>query len=127
MASHPTSAQLSADAMAQPNVSGALKKIFRYDHGLMLQFFLIIPLVTTGIILDLNAFQWIALSVVTSFFLFAGIARTAAHLQLQAEDELDSVKGSRVSLMGNSLLALTGMMAIFTYMAVFIPHLVSQL
>ena len=104
----------------------ALKTILRNDPGLILQLLLVLPVVSAGILFNLNAIQWVLVGFVTLIYLIACVVRTAALLQIQHDDSLDSFKVSRIKCMGNAILTITAALSLLTYLLVFVP-VISQL
>lgn len=104
----------------------ALKTILRNDPGLILQLLLVLPVISAGILFNLNAIQWVLVSFVTLIYLIACVVRTAALLQIQHDDSLDSFQVSRIKCMGNAILTITAGLSLITYLLVFVP-VISQL
>ncbi|PID91237.1 MAG: hypothetical protein CSA96_09390 [Bacteroidetes bacterium] len=105
-----------------PLFSGVVK-VLQKDPGLIVQLFFLIPAISGGIIVGLSAAQWLGLLVSTLLFVMAGICRTAANLQLDADAETDSSMGRKIRNTGNVFVAMTGGLAMFTYLVVFVPRL----
>lgn len=99
----------------------ALKSILRQDPSLVLQLLLTLPVIFGGILLHLNAVQWILVSFVTLLYLLAFIMRTAALLQIRADSSLTPFHVSRIKSMGNAILTITAGVSLITYMLVFVP------
>lgn len=114
---------IQARSPALQNVLVGLKKVFTTDPGLILQLLLIIPVFTGGIILRLNAIQWVLFLVVTLMFLVAGIFRGAALQQIKRDDSLSDFQASRIKCMGNALVTITAGISVFTYMMIFVPRI----
>ncbi len=114
---------IQARSPALQNVLVGLKKVFTTDPGLILQLLLIIPVFTGGIILRLNAIQWVLFLVVTLMFLVAGIFRGAALQQIKRDDSLTDFQASRIKCMGNALVTITAGISVFTYMMIFVPRI----
>jgi len=116
-----------ADTTIQAAPSGltrtgsALKSILRNDPGLILQLLLVLPIVTAGILFNLNAIQWVLVSFVTLLYLVAVVMRTAALLQIQHDDTMDAFRVSRIKCMGNAILTVTAGLSLLTYLLVFVP------
>jgi len=105
------------------NIGIGLRKLFVGDPGLSLQILVIIPVITGGIILHLNAIQWVLILFVTMIFLMAGIFRGAALQQIKNDSALTPFHVSRIKCMGNALVTITAGISLFTYMMVFIPRI----
>lgn len=114
---------IQARPAALQNVLAGLRKLFTTDPGLSLQVLLIIPIITGGVILHLNAIQWILIMVVTMMFLVAGIFRGAALQQVKNDTALTPFHVSRIKCMGNALVTITAGISLFTYMMIFIPRI----
>ena len=114
---------IQATPSALQNVLGGLRKVFTNDLGLTLQLSLTIPIIVGGIILQLNAIQWVLILVVTLLFLLAGIFRTAALLQIKNDTSITPFHVSRIKCMGNALVTVTAGLSLFTYMMVFVPRI----
>jgi diacylglycerol kinase len=108
------------------NVWNGLKKVFVSDPGLMLQMGLATIVVAAGVVLHLNAVQWVLISIVTLLFLMAGIMRTASLLQIRHDESMPAFQASRIRFMGNAIVAVTSGLTLMTYLLVFVPRL-SQL
>ena len=116
-----------ARPIAPQNVSKGLRKVFTNDPELHVQLFFTIPIVAGGIILHLNAVQWILVVLVTALFLVAGVCRTAAMLQTKNDASLSPFQVTRIKAMGNTLLTLTAGISLFTYLLVFVPKIIQLL
>ncbi len=104
----------------------AMKTILRNDPGLILQLLLVLPIVTAGVLFNLNAIQWVLVSFVTLIYLVACVVRTAALLQIKNDDTLNAFQVSRIKCMGNAILTITAGLSLITYLLVFVP-VISQL
>lgn len=120
--SHPDYA-IQASPSTLQNVLAGLRKIFTNDPGLNLQLFLTAPIIAGGIVLHLNAIQWVLVLVVTLLFFLAGIFKRAALLQVNKNTTLSEFHVSRIKCMGNALVILTAGISLFTYMLVFVPKI----
>jgi len=109
------------------NILSALRKVFVFDPGLTAQLMLTIPIIAGGIVLHLNAVQWLLVIFVTLLFLVAGIFRTAAMLQMRHDSSITPFHATRIKLMGNSLVVITAGLSLFTYLLVFIPRILVML
>ncbi len=109
------------------NILSALRKVFVFDPGLTAQLMLTIPIIAGGIVLHLNAVQWLLVIFVTLLFLVAGIFRTAAMLQMRQDSSITPFHATRIRLMGNSLVVITAGLSLFTYLLVFIPRILVML
>jgi diacylglycerol kinase len=118
---------LQASPSALQNVLAGLRKVFTSDPGLTLQIFLTIPIIICGVILQLNAIQWVLILVVTLIFLMAGIFRTAALLQIKSDTSITPFHATRIKCMGNALVTITAGISLFTYMMVFVPKITQLL
>ena len=114
---------IQARPSALQNIGIGLRKIFLGDPGLSLQILLVIPVITGGIILHLNAIQWVLILFVTMIFFVAGIFRGAALQQIKNDTSLTAFHVSRIKCMGNALVTITAGISLFTYMMVFIPRI----
>ncbi|MCK5135907.1 MAG: diacylglycerol kinase [Bacteroidales bacterium] len=109
------------------NVMGGLRKVFVSDPGLPLQLFITIPIIAAGIVLQMNAVQWLLIIFVTLLFLVAGICRTAALLQVSNDTSLSSFQASRIKCMGTAIVVITAGLSLFTYLMVFVPKIITLL
>lgn len=105
------------------NILVGLRKILTNDPGLNLQLFLSIPIIAGGIVLHLNAVQWVLILFVTLLFFVAGILRRAALLQVGRNTTLSAFQESRIKCMGNAIVMLTAGISLLTYMLVFVPRI----
>jgi len=94
----------------------AMKTILRNDPGLILQLLLVLPIVTAGVLFNLNAIQWVLVSFVTLIYLVACVVRTAALLQIKNDDTLNAFQVSRIKCMGNAILTITAGLSLITYL-----------
>ena len=99
----------------------ALASILRKDPSLVLQLLLTLPVIFGGILLNLNALQWILVGFVTLLYLAAFVMRTAALLQINHDTSLTAFHISRIKAMGNAILGITAGVSLLTYMLVFVP------
>ena len=120
--SHPDVA-LQARPSSLENVLSGLRKVFTLDPGLPIQIFLTIPIITAGIVLHINAIQWILLLVVTFLFVVAGIFRTAALYQVKNDSSLSIFHVTRIKCMGNAIVTVTAGISLFTYLMIFVPKI----
>ena len=109
------------------NILNALRKIFSGDPGLILQLFLVIPIVAGGIILRMNTIQWVLISFVTLLFIVAGICRTAAMLQINHDPTMTPFQMTRIRCMGNAMVTVTAGLSLITYLLVFVPKITALL
>jgi diacylglycerol kinase len=117
---HPEIA-LQAPSSALRNTGSAIKKIFAADPAMAAQLCLTIPIIATGIALQMNALQWILVAFVTILFLMAGIFRTAALLQTRHDKSLTPFHVNRIRCMGNAIVTLTAGLSLITYLLIFVP------
>ncbi len=116
-----------AGSSSLPNVMGGLRKVFASDPALTLQLLLTTPVIAGGIVLQMNAVQWMLIIFVTLLFLVAGIFRTAALLQTDRNTSLSSFQVSRIKSMGTAIVVITAGLSLFTYLMVFVPKIVTLL
>lgn len=124
--SHPDFA-IQARSSSPQNVSNGLRKVLAFYPELHIQMFFILSIVAGGIILHLNAIQWILVILVTGLFLVAGVCRSAAILQTKNDSSLSENQVTRIKAMGNTLLTLTAGISLFTYMLIFVPKIIQFL
>jgi diacylglycerol kinase len=105
------------------NVVAGLRRVFTSDPLLILQVLLIFPVITAGILLHINALQWILIGIVILLFLVASIFRTASLLQVNYDTSLTEFHVTRIKCMGNILVVITSGIALFTCMMVFVPRI----
>ncbi|MEN8228198.1 MAG: diacylglycerol kinase [Bacteroidota bacterium] len=105
------------------NVLSGLRKVFFTDPGLPIQILLTIPIIAAGVILHLNAIQWILILVVTLLFVIAGIFRTAALIQVKNDASISPFHVSRIKSMGNAIVTITAGISLFTYLMIFVPRI----
>jgi len=117
---------LQAGSSALRNILGGLRKVYSSDPGLSLQLLLIVPILAAGIAMQINALQWVLITLVTLIFIAAGIFRTASLIQISNDNSQPSFHVSRIKSMGTTLLLITGGISLFTYMMVFVP-MITQL
>ncbi|MFH0758522.1 MAG: diacylglycerol kinase [Bacteroidota bacterium] len=118
---------LQARPTALDHSDSAIKKVFANDPGLVLQLLLVIPIIAAGILLGINALQWVLVSFVTLLFLVAGVFRTAALLQINQDRSITEFHASRIRSMGNALVTVTAGLSLITYLFVFVPQVVQML
>ncbi len=99
----------------------ALGTILKHDPSLVLQLLLTLPVIFGGILLHLNAVQWILVGFVTFLYLGAVVMRTAAILQTKVDSSLTLFHIRRIKAMGNAILSITAGISMITYMLVFVP------
>ena len=99
----------------------AFRSILRQDPSLVLQLLLTLPVIFGGVLLHLNAVQWILVGFVTLFYIGAFVMRTAALLQIKHDSSLTAFHVSRIKAMGNAILTVTAGASLITYMLVFVP------
>jgi diacylglycerol kinase len=99
----------------------ALGTILKHDPSLVLQLLLTLPVIFGGILLHLNAAQWILVGFVTFLYLGAVVMRTAAILQTKVDSSLTLFHIRRIKAMGNAILSITAGISMITYMLVFVP------
>lgn len=99
----------------------AFATILRNDPSLVLQLLLTLPVIFGGILLHLNAVQWILVAFVTLLYLVAFVMRTAALLQIRIDTSLTAFHVNRIKSMGNAILTITAGVSLITYMLVFVP------
>jgi diacylglycerol kinase len=95
--------------------------ILRHDPSLVLQLLLTLPVIFGGILLHLNAVQWILVGFVTVLYLGAVVMRTAAILQTKVDSSLTTFHIRRIKAMGNAILSIAAGISMITYMLVFVP------
>ena len=105
------------------NVMAGLRKVFAGDPLLILQVLLVLPIVTAGILLHINAVQWLLVGFVTFLFIVASVFRTAALLQVDHDSSLSEFHVTRIRLMGTAIVVITSGIALFTCMMVFVPKI----
>jgi diacylglycerol kinase len=99
----------------------AFGTILRHDPSLVLQLLLTLPVIFGGILLHINAVQWILVGFVTFLYLGAVVMRTAAILQTKVDSSLTTFHIRRIKAMGNAILSITAAISMITYMLVFVP------
>jgi len=118
---------LQAAPSASRNMLEGLRKVFNTDPGMNLQLILTVPVIAGGIVLHLNAVQWVLVIIATLLFLVAGVFRTAALLQINKDTTINPFQMSRIKCMGNAIVAVTAGVSLLTYMLVFIPKITQLL
>lgn len=101
----------------------ALRSILRHDPSLVLQLLLTLPVIFGGVLLHINALQWILVAFVTLLYLGAFVMRTAALIQITIDSSLTPFHVSRIKSMGNAILSITAAVSLITYMLVFVPYI----
>ena len=114
---------IQARPSALPNVIAGLRRVFTSDPVLILQVLFVLPVITGGILLHINAVQWVLIIFVTLLFLIASIFRTAANLQANYDSALSEFHQSRIKCMGTAIVVITSGISLFTYMMVFVPRI----
>ncbi|MCP4310212.1 MAG: diacylglycerol kinase [Bacteroidetes bacterium] len=109
---------------SQTRTGSAIRKALRHDPGLILQLLLVIPVVTGGILFNLNVIQWVLVGLVTMIYLVACLMRTAAVLQIHHDSSLTLFQISRIKSMGNAIVTITAALSLITYMLVFVPVII---
>jgi diacylglycerol kinase len=99
----------------------AFGTILKHDPSLVLQLLLTLPVIFGGILLHINAVQWILVGFVTFLYLGAVVMRTAAILQTKVDSSLKLFHIRRIKAMGNAILSITAGISLITYMLVFVP------
>jgi diacylglycerol kinase len=121
---HPDIA-IQARTSSPRNVLTGLRKVFISDPGLTFQILLFVPLITGGIVLQLNPLQWALILLVSLFFVIAGVFRRAALLQISHEANCSTFHVSRIKAMGNAIVAITGGISLLTYLLIFVPKIIT--
>jgi len=101
--------------------------ILKHDPSLVLQLLLTLPVIFGGILLHLNAVQWILVGFVSLLYLGAVVMRTAAILQTKVDSSLTLFHIRRIKAMGNAILSITAGISLMTYMLVFVPIILKYL
>ncbi len=114
---------LQSDSTTVRKSGSAFGTILRNDPSLVLQLLLTLPVIFGGILLHLNAVQWILVSFGTLLYLGACVMRTAALLQISHDTSLTPFHISRIKAMGNAILAITAGVSLITYMLIFVPEI----
>lgn len=105
---------------------GPVRSLISHDPNLILQLLLAFPIIAGGIVLHINAIQWILVTSVTFFYLAACVLRSAAIIQIKREKKMASFQASRIRCLGNGMVTITAGISLLTYLLVFGP-LVSAL
>lgn len=116
-----------AGTTSSQNVLTGLRKVFISDPGLTVQLCLLLPLVAGGIALGLNTLQWTLTVLVSLLFVIAGVFKRAALLQISHESNCSSFHVSRIKMMGNAIVSITGGISLLTYLMIFVPKIVALL
>ena len=112
---------IQAAPVALRKSGSAFGTILKHDPSLVLQLLLTLPVIFGGILLHLNAVQWILVGFVTLLYLGAVVMRTAAILQTKIDSSLTLFHIRRIKAMGNAILSITAGISMITYMLVFVP------
>jgi diacylglycerol kinase len=123
---HPDIAIQARTASSSSILSG-LRKIFTHDRSLAFQLVLMPMLAAAGITLQISFLQWTVVVIVTLIFLLAGIFRRAALLQVEQDLSYSPFQVSRIRLMGNAIVAVTGGILLLTTLLIFVPRLTPML
>ncbi len=123
---HPDIAIQAGTASSSSILSG-LRKIFTQDRSLTFQLVLMPMLAAAGITLQISFLQWTVVVIVTLIFLLAGIFRRAALLQVEQDLSYSPFQVSRIRLMGNAIVAVTGGILLLTALLIFVPRLTPML
>ena len=100
-----------------------IKRIATDDGSVLLQLLLTVAVVTAAIYLQLNVLQWIYVGILTSFFLFTGVYRSAAHLLACYDDEITLDQAVRIKAMSNIIVLFTAGFTLFSYLLIFMPKI----
>lgn len=104
----------------------ALKKIFSSDPAVSAQLLLLIPVFAAGIVFNLSVLQWFLVVPVTLLAAVCGIFRAAALLQVKRDAKMTPFHASRVRMMGNAIVTLSGGISLLVYLLVFIPAILQS-
>jgi len=118
-----TNAAIEAGHLTLPKSRSPIKVLLSNDPNLILQLLLAFPIIAGGIILHLNAIQWILVTIVSVFYLAACVLRSASLIQLKREKNITSFHASRIKCLGNALVTLTAGISLLTYILVFAPEI----
>jgi len=98
-------------------------KIATKDRSFLLQLVVNLIVVSAGIILELNVIQWGMVAMLTSFLLFTGFYRNAAHLVSNYDDNITRDQAVRIKALSNLIVVLTAGMTFFAYLLIFMPKI----
>ena len=121
-----SNAAIQAEIYSTSGTRGPIRSLLGRDPNLILQILLAFPIIAGGIVLHINAVQWILVSSVTFFYVAACILRSAAIIQISREKKMASFHASRIRCLGNGMVTITAGISLLTYLLVFGP-LVSAL
>jgi hypothetical protein len=100
-----------------------IRRIATDDGGFLLQLLFTVAVISAGIFVQLNIFQWSVVALVSSTFLFMGFYRSAARLLTIYDDNISLGEGIRIRAMSNLLVVLTAGISFFTYLVIFMPRI----
>ena len=112
---------IQADPGSIQKTSSPFVRVLKNDPGLLLHTMLILTVIFGGILLNLNATQWILVGFVTMLYLVASVMRTAALIQINHDPSLTAFHIRRIKSMGNAIVTITAGLSLITYMLVLLP------
>jgi hypothetical protein len=100
-----------------------IRKIVTDDGSVILQILFSLAVVSAGVLLDLNIFQWIFVSILTTVFLVTGVYRSAARLLTVYDDDISLNQAKRIKAMSNFIVIVTAGFTLFSYLLIFMPKI----
>ncbi len=100
-----------------------VRRIATDDGSFLLQLLFTIAVISAGIFFQLNVLQWAAVALLSSFFLFTGFYRSAAHLLASYDDSITWDQAVRIKAMSNIVVAFTAGITIFSFLMIFMPKI----
>ncbi len=100
-----------------------IRRIATDDGSFLLQLLFTLVVISGGVFLHLNVLQWTAVALLSSFFLFTGFYRSAAHLLASYDDSITRDQAIRIKAMSNLVVTFTAGITIFSFLIIFVPKI----
>ena len=100
-----------------------LRRITTDDGSFLLHMLFTIAVISAGIFLRLNVFQWAVVAVLSSVLLFTGFYRSAAHVLTIYDDSISLNQAVRIKAISNVLVTFTAGITFFAYLMIFMPKI----
>jgi len=100
-----------------------LRRIATDDGSFLLQVLFTLAVISAGIFLRLDMLQWTVVALLSSFFLFTGFYRSAAHLITSYDDSITWNQAVRIKAMSNIVVTFTAGITFFTFLMIFMPKI----
>jgi len=100
-----------------------LRRITTDDGSFLLLMLFTIAVISAGIIFRLNVLQWAVVAILSSFLLFTGFYRSAAHVLTIYDESISLNQAVRIKAISNVLVTFTAGITFFTYLMIFMPKI----